>query len=102
MSDTLYVGSIEYVFVKVTGFEVDGMPADPTDYAPEVALVEPGQSRSAVTWLTGTWVTVDGEDWIRFLAGEVDPLVAGKNGVFVRFTGAPETILKKAGTLSVE
>lgn len=102
MSETLYVGTIEYLYVSVTGFEVDGVPADPTDYDPEVALVAPGQSRSAATWLDGTWVKVGVEDWIRVLVGSTEPLVAGVSQVFVRLEGAPEMILDKAGALNIE
>jgi hypothetical protein len=102
MSETLYAGSVEYLYCRVTGFDIDGVPADPTTYTPEVALVAPGQNRSAATWLAGTWVTVDGEDWIRVLAGSAEPLVAGVTRVFVRLAGAPETIVRKAGQLSVE
>lgn len=102
MSEKLYAESVEYLYVSVIGFSVDGVPADPTTYDPEVAFIPPCQSRSSATWLSGDWVTVDGQDWIRILAGDEEPLVPGDTRVFVRLTGAPETIVKKAGTLSVE
>jgi len=97
----LYVGSTEYLYASITAFEVDGVVADPTDYAAEVAIVALGTEVIETDWASAEWVKVGTTDRVRILAGDAAELVAGHYAVYVRLTGSIEVIIRQAGRLTV-
>jgi hypothetical protein len=97
----LYVGGIEYLYARVSAFEVDGVTADPTTYAADMAVVPSGTSLDDAAWSSGTWVEIDGADCVRAEVGVLPVLTAGQYAVFVKLTGGTETVIRRAGSLSV-
>jgi hypothetical protein len=98
----LYSDSTEYLYASITAFEVDGTAVDPTDYAAEVAIVEPDETVGESDWVDAVWVKVGTTDRVRVLTGnQALPLVAGHYSVYVRLTGNVETIIRQAGRLTV-
>jgi hypothetical protein len=100
MSDeiTLYGGSAEYVYVPVTGFAVNGVTSDPTDFSVEMALVSAYADVEDAVWVTGEWVTVDGDDCARALIDDPEP---GYFWLMTRLTGGLETIIRKVDEVRV-
>jgi len=98
----LYVGAVEDLYVSVSGFMVDGQPADPTLYAASLALVSSGQDTGDWTWAQAEWVEDTLPPQAKALYGEAEPLVAGAYWLYLRLQGTRERLICQAGRVRVK
>lgn len=106
MAVTISSLTAEYIRVAIEGTE-DGTPVDPTGNAPSFAFKTTDDEPELADWNAGEWetdTTVYGTTYYaRILIGTGGVvLAAGKYKVWVRWTVAPETPVRKAGVLTIE
>lgn len=93
-----------FVDVPITAMTVDGVTADVTTDAVEVAIIDYGAPLADADFVAGTWRNVAGIPNASVLVGpggapSIGPIGGGVRDVHVRFTDSPEIPVLFAGTV---
>lgn len=101
MTCTLAVGELSTLSTEYVVNDVETSVADPTGFTVEYAF--PAVDTAPSVWVSGGWETVTDPFKIRCLVGPsgVIALGAGTYDVWIRITGAPETVVRNTGELKV-
>lgn len=92
--------STEYVYVPVYFKDADGAQ-DPTAGTVSMAFVTDGRDPTSGDWSAANWDT-DADSTVFWVAGLADTLDPGVYGVWVKIELGGETVIKRAGRLTVE
>jgi len=98
----LYVGAVEDLYARVSGFTVDGQPADPTEYSPSLSLVASGENVYESSWKQAEWVADTLPPQAKALFGDPDPLVAGMYWLYLLLQGTREQLIRQAVRVRVK
>ena len=98
----LYVGAVQDLYVRVSGFMVDGQPADPTQYAASLALVASGEVVDESNWQQAEWVEDILPPEMKALFGDSEPLVAGTCWLYMLLQGTRERLIYQVERVRVK
>lgn len=98
----LVLGTKEYIRIPVYATKA-GVDYDPTDNTVEFGFCDASDAEHhpTLTWYAGSWETVDGIHYAKFLVGVGYVPTAGTYAAYVQITDNPEVPVKFAGLLEV-